>query len=87
MLMRRELPSGGLLAEKFVELTLGRAGLLLVRLRISMRKAHSMWAVTTPPGEGRTNSGHEPARSFSSSWSDSVTEDSIIRHQGEPGSQ
>jgi hypothetical protein len=41
MLMRRELLSGGLLAEEFVELTLERAGLLLVRLRLSMRKANS----------------------------------------------
>jgi hypothetical protein len=39
MLMRRVLPIGGLLAEGFVELTLERAGLLLVRLRLSMRKA------------------------------------------------
>jgi hypothetical protein len=43
MLMRRDPLSGGLLAEEFVELTPGQAGLLLLRLRFSTRKAQ--WGV------------------------------------------
>jgi hypothetical protein len=39
MLMRRDLLSSGVLAEEFVELTPGQAGLLLLRLRFSTRKA------------------------------------------------
>jgi hypothetical protein len=42
MLVRRELLSGALLAEEFVVLTLERAGLLLVRLRLSIPKAKSL---------------------------------------------
>ena len=45
MLMRRDLLSGGLLAEEFVELTPGQSGLLLLRLRFSTRKAQlGAWA-------------------------------------------